>query len=166
MSKLNIQRVLIPVDFSDTSRKAFYTGLAYSRMFDAESHILHVHEPISSFDSSFDKVHEVSGELTRMETGVRRRINELFEKGGIAEVDRRKIKISIAGGKAHNEIVKFAIDNDIDLIVMGTHGYTGMKAILIGNVTERVVRLSPCPVLCIKPDGFESPLAEKIFKEV
>jgi nucleotide-binding universal stress UspA family protein len=166
MSKLNIQRVLIPVDFSDTSRKAFYTGLAYARMFDAESHVLHVHDPISSIDSSYDKVNEVSGELTRMEVGVRRRINELFEMGGIAEVDRRKVLISISGGKAQNEIVKYAISNEVDLIVMGTHSSSGVKAMLVGNVTERVVRNAPCPVLCIKPDDFVSPLEEKAYKDI
>jgi nucleotide-binding universal stress UspA family protein len=166
MSKLNIQRVLIPVDFSDLSRKAFYTGLAYSRMFDAESHILHVHDAISSIDSSYDKVNEVSGELTRMETGVRRRINELFETGGIAEVDRRKVKVAISGGKSHNEIVKYAIANEVDLIVMGTDSTSGVKAMFTGSVTERVVKLSPCPVLCIKPDDFKSPLEEKEYIEV
>lgn len=166
MSKLNIQRVLIPVDFSDMSRKAFYTGLAYARLFDAESHILHVHDAISSIDSSYDKVNEVSGELARMETGVRRRINELFEAGGIAEVDRRKVKIAIAGGKAHNEIVKYAIGNDVDMIVMGTDSASGVKAMFSGNVTERVVKLAPCPVLCIKPDDFKSPLEEKAYIEV
>ncbi|MBR59023.1 MAG: hypothetical protein CMH54_13525 [Myxococcales bacterium] len=157
LNPLQIQRLLIPVDFSNSSRRAFYTGIRFSRIFDAETHILHVPDSISALDSSFDKVEAVAEELARLETGVRRRINELFDKGGIAEVDRRKVKVSILGGKPHAEIVKFACSNDVDLIVMGADGGSGVKARVMGTVTERVVRDSPCPVLCVKPEDFVSP---------
>ena len=159
LNPLQIQRLLIPVDFSNSSRKAFYTGIRFSRIFDAETHIMHVPDSISAMDSSFDKVEAVAEELARLETGVRRRINELFDKGGIAEVDRRKVKVSILGGKPHEQIVKFACRNDIDLIVMGADGATGVKARFMGTVTERVVRDAPCPVLCVKSDDFVSPFA-------
>jgi len=164
--KLDIRKVLVPVDFSDTSRKAFYVGVRFARFFDAETHILHINEPIASFDSSYDRVEAVSEELARLETGVKRRINELFEHGGIAEVDRRKVKVHIGGGKPHAKIVHFAIEEGIDMIVMGTHGNAGLKTILVGSTTERVVRTAPCPVLCIKPDGYVSPLQEKDYKKV
>jgi len=164
--KLDIRKVLIPVDFSDTSRKAFYVGVRFARFFDAETHILHINEPIASFDSSYEKVEAVSEELARLETGVKRRINELFDHGGIAEVDRRKVKVHIEGGKPHVRIVRFAIKEGIDMIVMGTHGHAGIKTILLGSTTERVVRTAPCSVLCIKPDGYISPLEDKEFKNV
>ena len=124
--------------------------------------ILHIQEPIRYFDSSFERVEEVDTELARLETGVRRRVNELFEQGGFSEVDRRRVSIAVSGGKPHSEIIRFAVENDIDLVVMGTHGYTGMKAILIGSVAERVVRFAPCQVLCVKPDDYRSPLTDGI----
>ena len=161
---INIKTVLIPVDFSDTSRKAFYTGLKFARLFEAETVVLHVKEPITSVDSSFDKVEKHTEELERMEKGVRRRVNELFEAGGFAEVDRRKVRTTVRAGKPHMQIVQYALEHNIDLIVMGTHGYTGMKAILVGSVTERVVRYAPCPVLCVKPEDYKSPLEGSDFK--
>ena len=157
-SNFDIKTILIPVDFSDTSRKAFYIGLKYARLFEATTHVLHVKEPISYFDSSFEKMEEVSAELTRFEAGVRRRVNDLFEHGGVKEIDRRKIKVAVAAGKPHIEIVKFASESNCDLIIMGSHGYTGVKSILIGNVAERVVRFAPCQVLCVKPDDYEPPV--------
>ena len=161
---ITIKTVLIPVDFSDTSRKAFYTGLKFARLFEAETVVLHVKEPITAVDSSFDKVEKHTEELERMEKGVRRRVNELFEAGGFAEVDRRKVRTTVRAGKPHLQIVKYALEHNIDMIVMGTHGYTGMKAILVGSVTERVVRYAPCPVLCVKPENYESPLEGEAFK--
>jgi len=149
---LDIERVLIPVDFSDTSRKAFYFGLKLARMFDADTHVLHVEEPLVTMN---DPV-KVSEEVGRLDAGVRRRLDEIYEKGGVEEVDRRRVKIEIRGGKPWQEIVRYAEDNNIGMIVMATEGATGMKHILVGSTAERVVRRAPCPVLCVKPDGYES----------
>ncbi len=152
--QLKVQNILIPIDFSDSSRKAFYVGLKFSRVFDAETTVLHVMEPIASFDSGEDMDRQAS-EVRRVEDGVRRRVNELFEAGGLAEVDRRKVKVEIRAGKPYLEILRFAWQNDVDLIVMGSHGYTGVKHMLIGSQTEKVVRRAHCMVLTIKPDDFE-----------
>ena len=160
---INIKTVLIPVDFSDTSRKAFYTGLKFARLFEADTIVLHVTEPITSVDSSFDTVEKHTEGLERMEKGVRRRVNELFEDGGFAEVDRRKIRTSVRAGKPHLQIIRYALEHDVDLIVMGTHGVMGIKGILVGSVTERVVRHSHCPVLCVKPEGYQSPLQDQFL---
>ncbi len=151
---LNIERILIPVDFSDTSRKAFYAGLNMASVLDADTHILHVEEPLNTMN---DPV-RVSEEVARLEKGVRRRLDELFEEGGLERVDRRRVVIDIRGGKPWMEICRYAEENGIGMIVMATHGYTGFKQILIGSTAERVVRRSPCPVLCVKPDGYESNL--------
>ena len=56
-------------------------------------------------------------------------------------------------GKPEDEIVKFAVENNIDLIAMGTHGRTGLAHMLVGSVAERVVRTSKCPVLTIRAEG-------------
>jgi universal stress protein A len=152
--ELKVKNVLIPIDFSDPSRKAFYIGLKLARMFDATVYVLHVVEPIASFDSGED-MEKQAEEVKRVEEGVKRRVNELFQIGGLKEVDRRKVKVEIRGGKPYMEILRFAYHNDIDLIVMGSHGHTGVKHMLIGSQTERVVRRAHCMVLTIKPDDFE-----------
>lgn len=152
--QLKVHHILIPIDFSDSSRKAFYVGLKFARLFDAKTTVLHVMEPIASFDSGEDMDRQ-TGEVRRVEEGVKRRVNELFEAGGLAEVDRRKVKVEIRAGKPYLEILRFAWQNDVDLVVMGSHGYTGVKHMLIGSQTEKVVRRAHCMVLTIKPDDFE-----------
>ena len=148
----NIERVLIPVDFSDTSRKAFYFGLKMAQLLDADTHVLRVEEPLVTMN---DPV-KVSAEVGRLEEGVRRRLDDLFTKGGMEEVDRRRVKVEIRGGKPWQEIVRYAGEHEVGLIVMATEGHTGMKHILVGSTAERVVRRAPCPVLCVKPDGYDS----------
>lgn len=152
--QLKVNHVLIPIDFSDPSRKAFYLGLKFARIFDAKTSVLHVVEPIASFDSGEDMEKQAEA-VRRVEEGVKRRVNDLFEAGGLAEVDRRKVKVEIRAGKPYMEILRFAYQNDVDLIVMGSHGHTGVKHMLIGSQTEKVVRRAHCMVLTIKPDDFE-----------
>ncbi|MBM4386180.1 MAG: universal stress protein [Deltaproteobacteria bacterium] len=152
--KLEVKNILVPIDFSDTSRKAFYIALKFAKLFDAKTYVLHVQEPLGPFDSA-ESMEKHSDELSRVIDGVKRRVNELFDEGGLAEVDRRKVHIEIRGGKPYMEILKFAVHEKMDLIVMGSHGYTGVKHMLIGSQTEKVMRRAPCLVMCVKPDDFE-----------
>jgi nucleotide-binding universal stress UspA family protein len=148
------EKILVPIDFSDTSRKAFYVALKYAKFFDADTHVLHVMEPMDSFDS-IDRVEAQSKEVDRVDEGVRRRVNELFDRAGLAEVDRRRVKLSIRGGKPWKEILMYTVEQGIDLVVMGSHGDTSFRDIILGSTTERVVRRAGCHVLCIKPDDYE-----------
>ncbi|MBM4394945.1 MAG: universal stress protein [Deltaproteobacteria bacterium] len=152
--KFKVEKVLVPIDFSDTSRKAFYVALKLGRQYDATVDVLHVMEPIASFDSAEDMERQAN-ELKRVEDGVHRRVTDLFKEGGLAEVDRRKVRVEIRAGKPWLEILRFAWQNETDLIVMGSHGYTGVKHMLIGSQTDKVVRRAHCMVLTIKPDDFE-----------
>lgn len=147
-------KIIVPIDFSDTSRRAFYIALKYAKVFDADTNVLHVVEPLDTFDSS-SRVEAQTAEIARAEEGVKRRVDELFERAGLAEVDRRRVNISIRGGKPWKEILQYAYDESADLIVMGSHGHTSFKDILLGSTTERVVRKASCHVLCVKPDDYE-----------
>ena len=161
------KKILVPIDFSDASRKAFYVALKFARLFDAETTALHVFEPMDTFDSS-GRVEAQGKEMARLEDGVKRRVNELFAKGGLTEVDRRKVFVDIRGGKAWREILTAVVEKDIDLVVMGNTGTSGLKELLLGSTTERVVRRAPCHVLCVKTDDYEYdpiPVPTK-FKEV
>jgi nucleotide-binding universal stress UspA family protein len=152
--KFKVERILIPIDFSDTSRRAFYVGLKFARQYDAAVDILHVVEPIASFDTGEDMERQAS-EMDRIQAGVNRRVNELFEDGGLAEVDRRKVHVEIRAGKPYLEICRYAWERSADLIVLGSHGYTGVKHMLLGSQTEKVVRRAHCMVLTIKPENYE-----------
>ncbi len=149
-----VQRILIPVDFSDTSRRAFYIGLKLARQYDADVDVLHVVEPIASFDTGEDMERQAD-EMERIQAGVRRRVDELFQEGGLTEVDRRKVKVEIRAGKPYLQICRLAWERGTDLIVLGSHGYTGVKHMLLGSQTEKVVRRAHCMVLTIKPENYE-----------
>lgn len=69
--------------------------------------------------------------------------------------DQITIALEIAEGKPFIEIIKAAKNYDVDLIVMGTHGRTGLQHMLIGSVAEKVVRKAPCPVLTVKHPDYE-----------
>ncbi len=152
--ELGYERILVPIDFSDTSRKAFYTALKFAKVFDADTYVLHVVEPMDKFDSS-SKVEAQTAEIARAEEGVKRRVNELFQRAGLAEVDRRRVFIDIRGGKPWKEILAYGMERDVNLVVMGSHGQASFKELLMGSTTERVVRRAPWHVLCVKPDEYE-----------
>ena len=152
--KFDVKKILVPVDFSDPSRKAFYVALKLATMFGAETYVLHVQEPIRGFDKG-EAMEKRLAEATRLEEGVKRRVNELFEEGGLSEVDRRKVHVVISAGKPYLEIARYAYHNDVDLIVMGSHGYSGVKQMFFGSQTEKVLHLAPCAVLTVKPDDVE-----------
>jgi len=152
--ELKYSKILVPIDFSDTSRKAFYVALKYAKVFDADTYVLHVLEPLDTFDSTA-KVEAQSDQVARVEEGVKRRVNGLFEKSGLAEVDRRRVHILIRAGKPWKEILTTAAEKGVNLIILGSHGQTSFKDVIIGSTTERVVRKAPCHVLCIKPDDYE-----------
>lgn len=158
----NIEHVMVPVDFSEGSRTAFYVGLQYARLFDAKTTVLHVLEPMTTFDSDFEDIEQTTQEMTQLEESVKHRVNKLFEAGGLDVVDRRRVVVEIRGGKPFIEICRFAHDHKVGLIVMGTHGSTGLKQLFLGSTADRVVRRAPSQVLVVKPEEWEYRPFERI----
>ena len=137
-----IQTVLIPIDFTDSARQAFYAGISLAAKTGAEVYVLHVSEPIKAFDFGKKRYVETAETIARVEEGVTRRINELWEGGGVEAVDRRKIHMVVRGGKAAKE-------KNADLIVLGSSGEGGIGSPL-GTTSERVSREALCSVLTIR----------------
>ena len=155
-ANISYKKILVPVDFSDCARKAFYVALRYAKAFDADTIVLHVREQVVV--AGIDVIERTAEEVERMESGVLRRLQELVQKGGDTEVSLDRVQLEVAGGKPWIQIVNFAHENDVDLIVMGTHGQTGLRSMLIGGECEKVVRRANCHVLVVKPEGFDSTL--------
>ena len=137
------QRIFIPVDFSEGAREAFTKGLELAAEHGAEAFILHVSEPIRAFDWGKEKYIETAEKIERVQEGVQRRIDAMWEEGGLESVDRRKVHMVVRGGRASAEIVEAAKVRDVDLIVMGS-SHEG------GTTAERVVRDAPCSVFCVR----------------
>ena len=149
---VQIHRILFPTDFSPSSQQAQNYACALAEKFSAELHALHVVPdpmpvpgPEGSWilpDYSVPKiVHEAELELAvRMEAAL---------TGEIAVV--RSVQV----GTTVHAIIDYANKHEIDLIVIGTHGHTGLSHLLLGSVAEKVVRLATCPVLTVHSQGHQ-----------
>jgi len=144
-----VRRMLVPIDFSEPSRAAFEYAAELARRFEAEVHVLHVWEA-PTFVAPGSAVGGSSA--TSISDIVRKGAERALDEFVTAAINRGRIVHSSraeAGHPAH-AIVDAAAAGRYDLIVLGTHGRTGLSRALIGSVAERVVRHAPCPVLTVR----------------
>jgi nucleotide-binding universal stress UspA family protein len=145
MKNFNIQRVLIPVDFSDTSLLALEHAVFMARLYKAEITLLHVIESIS-FTSA------ISHSATDFEASIERSVTEKLTE--LASRINRESGVKVIGrtevGRIYKGIVTVAEEIKADVIVMGTHGVTGVKEFLVGSNAYRVVSEAPCPVISVQ----------------
>ena len=147
---LPFKKILCPTDFSEPSTRAVKVASELAMHFSAEVCLLHVIAPIpvpvvegADLSPGFD----VPSYQLELETLAERSIKEMLEKMLPKEL---KVRPLVGHGDAANEIVRIAEEEKFDLIVIATHGTTGWRHLIFGSVAEKVVRLSPCPVLTIR----------------
>jgi universal stress protein A len=148
---LHLKKILVPVDFSDTSKKAFQYALRFAEQFDCEITLIHVVEPISPIVSAPLAV-EV---FAQPEDDTIAAKAELAALAVSSRNGQNSITSAVRIGHAPNEIIKAAKDLDVDLIIIATHGYTSWRHLCIGSTAERVVRTAPCPVLVVREKEHE-----------
>ncbi|MFB6107213.1 MAG: universal stress protein [Haloplanus sp.] len=135
--------ILVPTDGSDASRAAIDHAIDIASKYGARVHALYVVDTAS---------------YSTLETGAEMVVDALREEGeeAVAEVEAAaadagvRVRTAVVSGTAHREILGYSADNDVDLVVMGTHGRRGLDRYLLGSVTERVVRSSDVPVLTVR----------------
>lgn len=152
MSTVSLKKILVPQDFSDYSLHAMKYAVTLAQLFKSDLIVLHIVEPIVyPADFSFGQV-----SIPAMEEEIRKhseeQLNELVEKE-IPEGMKSTAIIRI--GKPFIEIVEVAKSENADLIVISSHGRTGMDHVLFGSTADKVVRKAPCPVLTIRPHEHE-----------
>ncbi len=140
---LPIKRILLPTDFSDHSLAVIPTVAAIAKKFEAQIYILHVVDAGHGFDTDrqkaeYDYFEDVKQKLSN-EWEIPQEFNTLVTQKFI----RHHVESADYG------ILEFAQDLDIDLITMATHGRSGLSHILLGSTTEKLVKISHCPVLSI-----------------
>ena len=138
------RRIVVPTDLSDFSLEALQYADEVARLFNAEIIVLHVIDPK---DAAGSLRH---GRFEEAEFEARKSIIHLLMEHTIVP---QNLKLEICRGSAIEEIIKAVRQFHADLVVMSTHGRTGLGHVLIGSVAEHVVRLSPVPVLTVKSDG-------------
>jgi nucleotide-binding universal stress UspA family protein len=139
-----LRKILVPVDFSECSSKALQYAIAFARQFGAELVLLHVVHPYPPMPEmgpvdaeSMVDAHE------QMES---------FQKtvGSVVPC-----KTMVRTGSGHGEIIAMAKELGVDLIVISTHGRTGLEHVLLGSTAEKVVRHAGCPVLVVRQHQHE-----------
>ena len=143
--------ILVPTDGSDGTDKAAEHALDIAEKYDATAHVVYVVNTSAystlPADSNWESITAALEDEGKTATG------EIVERMHDADVDAVP---SVEEGIPHKTILEYADNNDIDLIVMGTHGKSGLDRLLLGSVTEKVVRASEVPVLTVRMvDGEE-----------
>jgi nucleotide-binding universal stress UspA family protein len=151
------RKLLVPIDFSSHSDEALRVACSLAKAFDAPVTLLHVFSPpiYPMPEGAFVTLPAAYAELI---AATRTRLEEI---AGKARKEHGAVKIDSAyiEGAPFREIVAFARTHGHDLVVMGTHGRTGLKHAFLGSVAEKVVRKAPCAVLTVRLPGhsFEHP---------
>lgn len=149
---IRLNRILLPTDFSEFSDVATKYACAFTEQFGAELHLLHVLEVFESTTPDFALglalPSRTAESLQAVEDALTKVLDPAWSEG-------RDFTKTTAEGPPFLEILRYAKEQDIDLIVMGTHGRSGLVHVLMGSVAERVVRKAPCPVLTVRPDGHQ-----------
>lgn len=140
-----LRRILVPIDFSETGRAALEAGADLASRFGAELHLLHVVEDSSPAVSEIALAYPVF--QSYVHEMVRKGEMQLRELSLPQALPSKPIHRKVMIGAPIDKINDYAEEQDIDLIVIGTHGRTGPSHWLLGSVAERVVRSAPCPVL-------------------
>lgn len=143
------KRILWPTDFSELSLHGGRYALGLCKQFGAELHIVHIVPPPLSPDVSLVVPAEVptAHSETELIEASQEALDQLID-GHFSGYEQLVTKVFV--GNPWPSICRYAKDNDIDLIVITTHGRTGLSHVLIGSTAERIVQHAPCPVLTVK----------------
>ncbi|HEY4481837.1 MAG TPA: universal stress protein [Candidatus Brocadiaceae bacterium] len=143
---ISIKNILCPIDYSVYSEKAIKYAIEFAEKYNAKLYLMHVLD-IRIYDITDPELYNVN--VIDKET-----INKLRERlhKCISEDTRKNIEVEtiVIEGVPFAEIIKKAREYKVDLIVLGTHGRTGLSHAIMGSVAEKVVRKAPCPVLTIR----------------
>lgn len=144
---IKIERILFPTDFSTYAKHALKYALDFAAERQAKLYILHVIPKLSIPVGAGGVTYPVSKIYEDMEKEAEKNIHHLVPKRFLENI---KVENIIIRGTPFVEIIKTAKKYNIDLIVIATHGRTGLAHAFLGSTAEKVVRKAPCPVLCVK----------------
>ena len=141
-------KILFPVDLSEVSQKIAPWVLTMAKQFGAEVHLLFVVRKFVHFSGMYVDSISIQNFQNEVIRGAQQSIDE-FAKTHFGE--HNSCKTNVVEGDAAEEIINYIKAEGIHLVIMGTHGRKGLNRILFGSVAERVIKMSPVPVLSINP---------------
>ncbi len=156
---LKVKRILCPVDYSSNSKRALKNAITMSRRFDAELMVMNVVELQGAKWFAAEKNSDVEELQKKQKEGFDSFLADFNFSGLTWQQEIRQ-------GDPSGEILKAIPENDIDLLVMGTAGKTGLSRLVIGSVTEKVIREVPCSFITIKSTDVIQLQLETIIKDL
>ncbi|MCG8607276.1 universal stress protein [bacterium] len=144
---MKVEGILFPTDFSENSMVALDHAIFWAQAYRATLCLMHAINKQIWYDSFLLSSFKMGEIESRATDSVQKRISELIAKSVPKKI---RTEVLVQFGVPFSEIIKAAQKRQIDMIVMGAHGRSGMSGMLIGSVAEKVVRHAPCPVLTVK----------------
>jgi universal stress protein A len=144
LAELKLNRILVPVDFSEPSRKALHYAVYFARQFNAEVLLLHVVELLPP------PPYYLLADSSSLDIKLREEAVKRLSQWRKEIVSQAPAKATVRSGTAWQEIIRAADESNVDLIIMGTYGRTGLAHFFLGSTAERVVREAPCPAMVVR----------------
>jgi len=143
-SRFKIKTILVPTDFSSCSREGLRYAIAFANEFGAKIILLHATYLGYVYSCEGTAIYDIAGLQKAARKNAERKMRELVRSVNFGAV---KFETGFSDGSPALDICAYAKDHDVDLIITSTHGFTGLKHVLIGSIAEQVVRHAPCSVL-------------------
>lgn len=145
---MQVQHILVPTDFSPFSDLALQVAASLQAKFQARITLFHVLTPLEAESLTSQPGNPWENVVLRIQNEMVREIEE-----NAPGLSQDMVRLEVVVGEPAEEIVRFAEENGIDLIVMGTHGRTGLASIFLGSITIGVIKRTCIPVMVVKCPG-------------
>ena len=162
---LTIERILCPVDFSDFSDRACDYARSFALHFGAKLFVLHVAEPFVPMDPSYISPSVIEQVYAQQIADAEEKVRELAARQNWNDIEH---EVVLERGAVADAILQVVEGKNIDLITMGTHGRRGLDRLVLGSVTERILRTARPPVLAVHslPQGSSAPEEPVQFRKI
>ncbi len=147
---ISLKKILCPIDHSDCSKEALKYAVSFAMKDEAKLYLLHIID-IRSFSEGLDAMSKQIPDEETLEQ-LRTKLLDCIPEEIRDDMD---IEATVIQGIPFAEIISTAKEKEIDMIVIGSHGRTGISHMMLGSVSEKVVRKAPCPVLTVRQPGHE-----------
>lgn len=148
---ISVKKILFPTDFSGGADAALAWAAKLANSFEAE--LIMFHAVVLHGDDVGEEVYSRFPDLDQVSEALLEHADSRLGKSASGLGDLKIRQMVRRGLSASDEIIRFAQDEAVDLIVMGTHGHKGLRHLILGSVTERVVRYADCPVMAVRLPG-------------
>jgi nucleotide-binding universal stress UspA family protein len=144
---MEIKSILFPTDFSEGSAEALKYAVEFANRYGAKLYVLHVIYDVAKASGWYVPHVSMDAIYKDIQEGARKELDNFAVKelGGLKNIER-----IVQTGVPYQEIMNCAVKNKVDMIIIGTHGRTGIDRILFGSTAAQVVRNAPCPVLTVR----------------